>query len=399
MLTAKTKVGTLICLANQQSKESLLRLRDYEEFYCPECGEPVLLKLGDQRIFHFAHKKGSTCQDSYERETEAHLEGKLQLYQWLTCQKIPCILEYYDKEIGQRPDILFRFNGRKYALEFQCSPLPETVFIKRTKTYLEHDYIPLWIVSSHHLHPTYRRTVPLSNFLYLFLRASDAGQFYIPAYCPKSRKFHIVNSITPYSVKNAFVHQSNFPVASTLIQDILEPRKPSNQLNFSCWTRELENYTFKWALQPGNGKNPFLQELYKRNLNLFLLPPEIGLPVPHSFYIYSSPVIWQTYLFLDLFANKNSGDFITLQELTWQVNKRISRKEIMIRHLPQLDAVHPMVPVLEYFHQLMGLGILTRINTAACKLNRKITIPRSNSEKEKAMQLFQHVYQQFLKNS
>lgn len=399
MLTAQTKVGTMICLANQQSKEDLLQLRNHEEFFCPVCGEPVLLRLGDQRIFHFAHKSCSTCQDLYERETPAHLEGKLQLYQWLVRQKIPCMLEYYDKEIGQRPDILFQYLGRKYALEFQCSPLPEPVFIKRTRAYLEHDYIPLWIVSFHHLQPNLRRIVPLSNFHYFFLRASASGQFYIPAYCPETGKFHILNSIIPYSVKNAVVHHMSYPLESTVLQDILEPRKTLKPLRLSRWASEIENYTFKLALHTGAGKNPFLQELYKRNLNLFLLPPEIGLPVTHSFFIYTSPIIWQTYLFLDLIANKNSGDFISLQELTWHVNKRIDRKEIIVRHLPQLESAHPMVPVIEYFHQLIGMGILTRKSATVCQLNRKIIIPRSNSEKEEAKRIFLQKYQQFLLNS
>lgn len=399
MLTAKTKVGTIICLANQQPKEPLMELRKSEEFYCPECQEPVTLKLGDQRIFHFAHKIGSTCQDGHEPETKDHLEGKLQLYQWLVQQKIPCILEFYDKEMGQRPDILFQYHGRKYALEFQCSPLPESVFIKRTKTYLEHDYIPLWIVSFHHFHPNYRSTVPLTNFHYLFLRASESGHFFIPAYCPKTRKFHFVTSIIPFSVKNAFVHHSSFPLERTPVDDILHPQKNSNQLKFSCWTREVENYTYKLALHTGAGKDRFLQYLYKRNLNLFLLPPEIGLPVKHSFYFYSSPIVWQTYLFLDYIANRNPGDFISLQELIWQVNKMISTKVIVLRHLPQLDGVDPMIPVIEYFRQLIGLGILTRKSADLCQVNRKVIIPRSNSEKEEAKQLFCQKYQQFMLNS
>jgi competence protein CoiA len=392
VLTAKTKVGTMICLANHPSKEPLLELRNNEEFFCPQCEEPVTLKLGDQRIFHFAHKTGSTCQEGYERETKDHLEGKLQLYQWLIQQKIPCILEYFDKEMGQRPDILFHYQGRKYALEFQCSPLPESLFIKRTKTYLEHDYIPLWIVSYHHFRPNYRSTVPLTNFHYLFLRASESGQFFIPAYCPKTKKFHIVTSIIPYSVKNAFVLRSCFPLDRTPLHDILQPPKNSNQLKFSCWTREVENYTYKWALHTGAGKDPFLQYLYKHNLNLFLLPPEIGLPVKHSFYFYSSPIVWQTYFFLDHIANRNLGDFISLQELICQVKKRISTKEIMLRHLPQLEGVDPMIPVIEYFRQLIGLGILTRVNAGLCQVNREIGIPRSNSEKEEAKRLFYQKY-------
>lgn len=58
MLTAQTKIGEKICLGLDYKKDTLLALRSKEEFFCPICGESVLLKLGDQRIFHFAHKQG-----------------------------------------------------------------------------------------------------------------------------------------------------------------------------------------------------------------------------------------------------------------------------------------------------------------------------------------------------
>ncbi len=118
-------------------KKRFCTLRNKEEFICPVCGEEVTLKLGNQRIFHFAHKKVGTCRDFYERESVYHMDGKRQLYQWLVQQKIPSILEYYDREIEQRPDVMFVYQGKKYALEYQCSTISETVFMKRTRSYLE----------------------------------------------------------------------------------------------------------------------------------------------------------------------------------------------------------------------------------------------------------------------
>jgi competence protein CoiA len=396
MFTAQTKAGNIVCLANVQSKETLMRLRNYEEFICPVCGEPVLLKLGELRMFHFAHKSGYTCHEAYERETITHMEGKFQLYQWLAGQRIPCILEYYDSNIRQRPDILFHYQGKKYALEFQCSSIPETVFIKRTTTYLEHDYTPLWILSNHHLQPNAKGILPLSQFHYLFLRTSASHHSYIPAYCPKTKNFHIVNSIIPYSIKNAFVRHSRYPLQKTVVGDLLEPNASPNYLRYTSWVREIENYSLKWALHSGAGHHVFLQELYKHQLNLFLLPPELGLPLTHSFYITTAPIIWQTYLYLDLIANKNPGDPITIKEVIWRLNKRISTKEIIPRHLPQLERPDPMVPVLEYFQQLIAFGILTRKSATVCQISRKINIPKSNREKEEAKQIFQQKNKQFL---
>ena len=49
----------------------------------------------------------------------------VKLYQWLMSKRFLPILEYYDREIQQRPDIMFMYNGRKYALEYQCSTISE----------------------------------------------------------------------------------------------------------------------------------------------------------------------------------------------------------------------------------------------------------------------------------
>lgn len=112
MLTARTRTGKTVCLGYDYKKETLLHLRKKEEFVCPICGERLLPKLGDQKVYHFAHQPGSTCRDVYETESFDHLEGKRQLFQWLIRQNVPSILEHYDSEIQQRPDIMFNYKGK-----------------------------------------------------------------------------------------------------------------------------------------------------------------------------------------------------------------------------------------------------------------------------------------------
>ncbi|WP_312471286.1 competence protein CoiA family protein [Neobacillus sp.] len=387
MLTAHTRSGKKINLGYNYKKETLLYFRSKEEFFCPICGESVSLKLGDQRIFHFAHKQSSSCREFYENETITHMEGKRQLYQWLIRQRIPSMLEFYDKEIGQRPDILFKFKEQKYALEYQCSSLPESVFIKRTKTYLQNEYHPLWILSSNHIHQKKRDIISLSNFHYLFLRATSSGNLYIPSYCPEKHLFQLVGSITSYSIKNAFAQTSQYPLNDLKIEGLLEPIS-EHHLNLSSWMSEIENFKLNLTLYPEKIQNPFLNEVYKKNLNLFLLPPEIGLPVPHSLTIQTAPIIWQTYLFLDVLAGKYPNDLITLQEIKAHFNKRIRRKDIIIRNLPQLVQVTPLLAEMEYLQHLVLFGILIRKGDTDFQVQRKITIPRSNREREEAKTLF-----------
>jgi len=397
LLTAQTKTGKKICLGYDYKKETLLFFRSKEEFICPVCGEEVFLKLGDQRVFHFAHKSGGRCRDFYESESVYHMDGKRQLYQWLRRQRIPAELEYYDKEIQQRPDIMFAYNRKKYALEFQCSSIPEKVFMKRTKTYLQNGYQPIWVLGSKHIHQKKKSIVSLSNFHYLFLRKTSEDKFYIPSYCPEKRHFHLLGSILSYTVKNAFSESSLFPVDILPLEGLLNPML-LNQINLASWSAEVENYIFQFTLHPGLQQNSFLHELYTQNLNPFLLPPEIGLPVRHSLLFQTSPLIWQTYLYLDLISNRHPEDTISFQEIERSFNRRIGRKEIIIRNLPQFERMAPLIAGIEYLLLLEKLGILSRKGETLFQLKKNVMIPHSNREKEERKTFFYQKYRHILVN-
>ena len=53
----------------------------------PRLWEKLIIKAGNQRMYHFAHKKGGVCREVYENESVYHMEGKRQLYQWLSSQR------------------------------------------------------------------------------------------------------------------------------------------------------------------------------------------------------------------------------------------------------------------------------------------------------------------------
>jgi competence protein CoiA len=395
LLTARTKTGKKICLGYDYKKETLLYLRNKEEFVCPVCGDNVSLKLGDQRIFHFAHKRGGKCRDFYENESVYHMEGKRQLFQWLRRQKIPSELEYYDKEIQQRPDIMFTYNRKKYALEFQCSSIPEKVFMKRTNTYLRNGYQPLWIIGSNQIHQKKKNIVSLSNFHYLFLRNTTEESLYIPSYCPEKSHFQLIGSIVSYSIKNAFSENFLFPVNKLALNSLLNPQL-TNQINVDSWNSELENFILNYTLHPSPRLYSFLHELYNQNLNPYLLPPEIGLPVRHSLLIQTSPIIWQTYLYLDVLGKRHLEDIISVQEIERGFKRRIGRKEIIIRNLPQFERLNPFLAVMEYLNQLEKLGFLSQKGETIFQRQKDLMIPRSNREREESTKFFFQKNQHFL---
>lgn len=136
MLLAQSKDGSYIDAALLAKKKK----RERPRLHCPGCQSPVLLKAGEQKIAHFAHCKGTTCQTYSEGETVEHLQGKRLLLQFVSSATI----EAYLPELKQRPDLL----ADKRALEFQCSPLPFSRFQERTLGYIQAQYQPIWILGS-----------------------------------------------------------------------------------------------------------------------------------------------------------------------------------------------------------------------------------------------------------
>jgi competence protein CoiA len=50
-----------------------------DEFACPECGNAVVLKMGNKRVNHFAHATPLACQFSVE-ESDVHRYCKLEIF-------------------------------------------------------------------------------------------------------------------------------------------------------------------------------------------------------------------------------------------------------------------------------------------------------------------------------
>lgn len=90
------------------------------------------------------------CEDKYsETETEEHLNGKRDLFEWI--KKQPCvtdaILEGWIPETKQRPDIMFKFNGKQYVIEYQCSPIASE-YIERHELYQAAGINDIWILGT-----------------------------------------------------------------------------------------------------------------------------------------------------------------------------------------------------------------------------------------------------------
>ncbi|MFT9598734.1 competence protein CoiA, partial [Mesobacillus sp.] len=310
--------------------------------------------------------------------SEYHLSGKLQLFNWLKKQGINAELESFDPQMKQKPDIAFDLQNQKYAIEFQCSVIPEETFVKRTRTYLHYGVIPIWVAAETLVRRKKNNVVSINNFLYLFTRQTR-HTWTIPAFCPISGQFINLNGAIPITSKKTITNLIVNSLNQYSIEELLSPiDKPFPILK--TWQAENQKLKSRYLTSPGAWQNPFLKELYRNHLSLLTLPSEIGLPVRSSPYIETPSLIWQTFLYLDVFRHYQKGDIIIYANIREAFDRRVSRKEIKLRTLPVAGQRDHWYALAEYVFLLTKVSFLERINSGTVRVLREIIIPGSIDE-------------------
>lgn len=403
MFIAKKKNGELFSLANVKDRECLIQLKKEEAFYCPGCSQKLILKLGNKRMFHFAHQKNQPCHYESEPETEYHLAGKLQLYEWLEKLYVHPELEAYIKQIQQRPDILFTVNDKKYVVEFQCSPISSEQFSKRTRTYLENGYEPIWILGAKQLKRKSARVYSLSHFHSLFLLEQIKKRWTLRTYCPDMMHFITLQNITPLTTRQVladtmFTPRNQTSLDALLFSSIMIPSSFPSLINE--WWRRMQAYKQRYPLYVHANQDSFIRTLYASRITLSQLPLEVGLPVPSALFFSASPLLWQTYLFMDLFFEKQQGTIIYLQDARNSINRRIHSQQLSLKKLHFFRKGSYFNAISEYFMLLAQLNMLIQLDNDTFKLNRDCSLQQLKANTEEAAAFFKRnrsvIMEQFL---
>lgn len=152
MLTCKVGETIINCIDGKYDKYTLKQWSDKNKLICPDCNKPYEYCHGEINEPYFRHKeKNKECEGIYsESETQEHIQGKKIIYRWLlklqeqgVIQNVK--LESYIPETKQRPDIYFEQNGKRYVIEFQCSPIA-TEYMERHRLYQLANVNDLWIL-------------------------------------------------------------------------------------------------------------------------------------------------------------------------------------------------------------------------------------------------------------
>ena len=300
MLVAYTDQNKRFVLNSSIPLSTLKLLRLTTKFYCPQCKQQLQLKLGQQKIPHFAHINKSKCASTFsEGESTRHLEGKEQLYFLFKSLNLNVQLEPYLSTLKQRPDLLIYANNEQFAIEFQCSPISLEKFTERNAGYSSASIIPIWIpVTPFELGDGIHK-ISISKQLQQFIQSTKHHQ-YIMMYCPFLRQFIYLSNIL-------FVHGNTFiakvqalPIEYQKFPFYL-PKKLSREeyaRYLMFYNKAKHNYLKSRVLISRKGvMDLLLRSIYELRLNLHSLPYYIGVPLRGSEVIELFSVDWQLALF------------------------------------------------------------------------------------------------------
>ena len=141
----KGAVAVLVALDANGNRVVALDTTDKQaEYFCPKCGERVILKRGSVKIPHFAHEIKSDCTYG-EGESQEHLEVKQWLYEYFKQRGIEAYPEFRQWD-DIRPDVAVKIGGRWVGFEIQKSMISIEDIQDRMERNRNHGVSVLWIL-------------------------------------------------------------------------------------------------------------------------------------------------------------------------------------------------------------------------------------------------------------
>lgn len=138
MLTARRKSDGQTVTAYSESRAN-------GPFYCLQCGDPVALKTGRNKVNHFAHVNPLVCNYALN-ESDQHRRCKMEIYETLRRQPNVQKVALERPLDNVRPDVSAVINGVPVAIEVQISSLTPETIQRRTLEYARDGIYVLWLL-------------------------------------------------------------------------------------------------------------------------------------------------------------------------------------------------------------------------------------------------------------
>ncbi|MER3125724.1 competence protein CoiA family protein [Bacillus pumilus] len=321
--------GKLIRITHHLSKKRLEHVRTTCKFYCPECREEVQLKLGEHRVFHFAHKQLTACPFA-RGETAYHQAGKEAILSWLERLGHKPVLESYVSKIQQRPDVTVSIGDTSYAIEYQCSNISRQELRNRTAGLREAGLFPIWVIGANRLKRISAQLFSFSSIHWGMLRESQNKSLIF--YCPLQNRFiQLAQFLVFQPTKVCAAMTVRPPSAYGGLSALLSPPLSKRMLH-KQWLRCIQQFRERPPRILSNESKRLRDVFYEHHQTAFpFLPTELFIPLQEA-YIFTSPVyVWQGCLF-DWIIRKKGNRPVTIQLLMKEIKRCVKMKEIKLRY-------------------------------------------------------------------
>jgi competence protein CoiA len=360
LFVAYDEKGILVNVAEKKwTKQGLVKIRERNNFICPTCSNEVELKIGTIITAHFAHKKLTGCTMKGEAETQYHMRGKIDLFEWLQKQSMltDVQLEPYISTIKQRPDILFSDGNQSVPIEFQCSTIDSNLLKKRSLQYRKLDMRVLWILGAKSLKRTGTMSFQLSPFQWLFARSASFGDpLTLYSYCPDVKSFIILHTIIPFSPRSVITNHSKYPIHSISYHSLVNQQSNKRTI-MAAWIDKIRRFRQKainFKSKDTKALNLFLYQA--KQLPLSYLPSLAFLPLNSNYLIESPVYVWQGWILLYIEVFPLNATF-TFKDVYHYIAEKVKEGIISIRNLVSVD-VHYSFVIKEYLIQLCHFSII-----------------------------------------
>lgn len=359
MLIARNANGELI-QAYQASRE---KGKNVEKYYCPACKGKLVLKKGNIMIAHFAHHQLSDCAVFSEGETLPHLKGKQLLLDKFQREGIAVTLECWLPELQQRPDLLIVLgDGKKIAVEYQCSPISPADLLARTQGYKRFGYEVWWICGMNYQPGSIKMTQSVYQFLnhsvalgsWIGILDTQAEEMAIHHHLKLGRddRFHFVKTLIPldelkFACLENLYRKGHLPgasdsVANTYGKTASRKHMQAKDINLLRYRTDPEHRKFLLAVYLDR------KDLYHLPALLFELPCRtLGIRTP--------AYIWRYYLLRE-FSNPETAKPLTKKHLLDWLSRCIRTNMIRTRVSMESEKELLWEPLLQFMMRLVEDG-------------------------------------------
>lgn len=328
-------------MANQQLVTASHQLTKEDKYYCPACQKGVHLKQGAVMRPHFAHFKAEACAAFSEGETVEHLEGKVQLREWLECLNIRVEMEAYLPELKQRPDLLVVTDERKVAIEFQCSGIAVEKVEERTRGYRQAGIEVVWVLGEQ---------LAGQRKLTAFQKAcltNVKGELLLFHYSVKKQRLEYWGDFK-LNQKQRIQYRKKFLLKDSRLRiEKLENPAKRQQMNMEIEYQKMMRQFY------GEQLREFQAILYEKGETHISLPKEVYARCSKEWMICGHPLEWKMAFIWWL----EGFDFRTV--LTERKVREWSR-QLSYHTIPQATEEQRLRPVMEFIETLTEAGVLKR---------------------------------------